>query len=120
MLALALSMPELETQQAVDLFHDTVNLVEDRLQLTPFLLGDSFQPLLNGSEIQTHVLPKVQGPAFRKVMKAQEEWQIRRGIRSGPSLSTKNNDESQEAKDEHIKAALMNYLVQKFPEYCEC
>lgn len=121
LLALALST-DLQLAQAVDLFQSICTLVEERLGLNMLFFDDSkkarkmplmIPPLLNGSDIQQRALVNLQsGPAFRKIMQAQEEWQVRHCWAGDDDESSADDDD-----DEDKETALIEYLVQTFPEY---
>jgi len=76
--------------------------VEDQLGFEGSIL--SLKPLLNGSQIQRQALPGVHGAHFRKIMKAQEKWQVDHHV---IGVSDRKMNEQ----------ALVDYLVAAFPQY---
>ena len=72
----------------------------DRLHLDKAI---SIEPLLNGSQIQQRVLPKARDEAFKQIMEAQEEWQVRHGYYA--------------PVDKNYEARLIDHLRDAFPEY---
>jgi len=102
-LILALSYsPQYTISEAVQLYGDLIRGVEDQLGFEGSIL--SLKPLLNGSQIQRQALPGVHGAHFRKIMKAQEKWQVDHHV---IGVSDRKMNEQ----------ALVDYLVAAFPQY---
>jgi hypothetical protein len=99
-LILALSWSQVDVSEAVQRYADWVTLIEDRLSINDAVLD--MKPLLNGSQIQNRALPGVHGEGFKKIMGAQEEWQVRH------CTDAENSDREVE---------LIEYLIETFPEY---
>jgi tRNA nucleotidyltransferase/poly(A) polymerase len=86
--------------EAVEQYEQWITWMVDRLHLDQAL---SIEPLLNGSQIQQRVLPNARDEAFKQIMEAQEEWQVRHGY----AARADNNHE----------ARLIDHLRDAFPEY---
>lgn len=99
-----------DVSEAVQRYRRWVSLVEDRLGLDDGVFNDKNcpKPLLNGSQIQQRALPRAHGEHFKRIMEAQEEWQVRN------FFSVALDDDTDRGNRE---AALIDYLVRTFPEY---
>jgi tRNA nucleotidyltransferase/poly(A) polymerase len=86
--------------EAVEQYEQWITWMVDRLHLDQAL---SIEPLLNGSQIQQRVLPYARDEAFKQIMEAQEEWQVRHGY----AARADNNHE----------ARLIAHLRDAFPEF---
>lgn len=101
-LVLALAMNEQQDlTEAVECYEKWIAFMVDRLRVEEAI---SEEPLLNGLQIQQRALPKARGEAFKQILKAQEEWQVRHGYSGGVGSSNR-------------EARLVDYLRDTFPEY---
>ena len=108
-------------------YQQWVYWIEVRLGLTEKVLFDpqtsfSKNPLLNGSEISQSVLPRLQpGRDFQRIMKAQEEWQVRNNalvISGGKQLPNGASWNSEDEVDNQADiSSFREYLIRTFPEY---
>jgi len=97
-----------DLRKAVQRYEQWVSMLEDQLGLDDVIFDKNYsKPLLNGSQIQQRALPRVQGENFKRIMEAQEEWQVRNFSPESFDDTDRNNTE----------AALVEYLVLTFPEY---
>lgn len=116
-LALALST-DIPLAEAVRLALRVINMLEGRLGLDASVVFGGHNlaatPLLNGGEIRQHALPNLHGEAFRKIMQAQEDWQIRHCWSCSPMVEEQQEMQRRQGQ----KDALIDYLKQSFPQYC--
>jgi len=90
------------TSEAVQLYQDLVTGLRDPLGLQEETIF-SLKPLLNGSQIQSRALPGASGKSFRKIMQAQEKWQV-----------TYKPHPEQDADQEQ---ELIDFFRKEFPQY---
>lgn len=101
-LILALSSSQVDLTEATQRYADWVTLVEDRLGISDAVLN--MKPLLSGSQIQNRALPGVHGEGFKRIMGAQEEWQVRHCT---------------DIENSNREVELIEYLIKTFPEYAQ-
>jgi len=109
LILLLATVSEYDQSEAIQRYRRWVAMMEDQLGLDDGIFDKKFsKPLLNGSQLQQRVLPRVHGEDFKRIMGAQEEWQVRN------FCSGALDDDTDRGNRE---AALIDYLVHKFPEY---
>ena len=109
LILLLATVSEYDPSEAIQRYRRWVAMMEDQLGLDDGIFDKKFsKPLLNGSQLQQSVLPRVHGEDFKRIMEAQEEWQVRNFCSGAPDDDTDRGNR---------EAALIDYLVHKFPEY---
>ena len=109
-LVLSLASSRTSMSECVQQYKALISLIEDTLHFGPLLLDNKkLQSLLNGQDIQRVMPGEIDGPGFRRIVQAIEEWQIRNDYCYFDII------DNEERKG--IEKRLVEYLVDKFPEY---
>jgi len=108
-LLISLAFQPVPLSDAVDKYFVLMRIIENELKLDSTMLDGQckIQPVLTGAEIQEQALPGMQGKAFQEVLRAQEEWQVRRGHNCRPD----------DACELDVEEQLIGHLQSKFPQY---
>ena len=109
-LVLSLASSQTSISECVQQYKALISLIEDALHFGPQLLDNKkLQSLLNGQDIQRVMPGEIDGPGFRRIVQAIEEWQVRNDY---CDLNVIDNEERKQ-----IETRLVDYLTDKFPEY---